>query len=104
MTNISSTHQRGYILEVPFIPAGFLTFLQKREYIGEASPTTEGVYLEPRSSLAHILALFEKAGVPAHSFRASGTRARWQESNLHRGFKVLSNPRSSSWLPTAPAA
>ena len=104
MTSGISTNQSGYVLEVSSVSAGFIALLKQREYIGEASPTAEGIYIEPRTSLDNVLDLFERAGAQVRSFRAAGTRARWQESNVQRGFRVLSNPRSAAWLPTVPAA
>jgi hypothetical protein len=100
----TNTNSHAYVLDVSPIPGGFLGFLQDRQYVDQISRTVEGVYVEPRTSLGHILDLFERAGASVHSFRAAGTKAKWQESNAQRGFRVLTNPRAAAWLPTVPAA
>lgn len=99
-----NTRKNAYVLDVSPIPTGFLGFLEDRAYVDQVSRTVEGVYIEPRISLGHILELFERAGARVHSFRAAGTKANWQESAAHRGFRVLTNPRAAAWLPTVPAA
>ncbi len=100
----NNNRHHAYVLDVSPIPAGFLGFLEERAYVDQISRTVEGVYVEPRTSLGHILELFERAGARVHSFRAAGTRAKWQDSAAHRGFRVLTNPRAAAWLPTVPAA
>lgn len=100
----NNTKTNAYILDVSLIPTGFLGFLEDRAYVDQVARTVEGVYVEPRTSLGHILELFEAAGVRVHGFRAAGTKAKWQEAAARRGFRVLTNPRAAAWLPTVPAA
>jgi hypothetical protein len=106
MATIHPFPTRGVVIELDSIPAGFLRRLESEGLAGMTARTIDGVYLEPRTSIATIIDRCESVGSVVYGFRPAGTVASWHEgarpASLAR--KRLTNARSSVWLPTLPAA
>jgi hypothetical protein len=106
MSTMHSLPHRGFIVELDNIPMEFLARLEREGLASMTARTVDGVYLEPRTNLASIIDLIERAGATVHGFRAAGAQASW-----HQGARPaassrqrLTNRRSAVWLPTLPAA
>lgn len=105
MLQLVTPKHRGFIVSASAVPSGFLAFLERSGLAGQTALTVEGVYLEPRVSMAAIVSAFERAGVTVRGYRPAGNANSWQEAaRSFRGQGRLSNPRAAEWLPTMPAA
>ncbi len=106
MSTIHSLPHRGFIIELDNIPAELLARLEREGLASMTARTVDGVYVEPRTSLATIIDMLERAGATVHGFRAAGAQASWHEGArpASQSRQRLTNLRSSVWLPTLPAA
>ena len=106
MNKLCTFPSRGFIIEADFVPVTLPAALERWGLAGMAARTVDGIYLEPRTSIATIVAWIERMGVGIRAFRAAGTRPSWHETvrPAATSRERLTNVRSSTWLPTLPAA
>lgn len=106
MNTPTSIASRGYIIEATNIPQGFGAHLERGELAGMTARTIDGMYFEPRVSLAAIFAAFERCGVRVSGVRRAGGTSAWQDSArpAWRSRDRLASRNSAEWLPTMPCA
>lgn len=106
MNNLRTFPHRGFVVEMDLVPPGLLAGLECEGLAGMAARTVDGVYFEPRASLATILQRIERSGASVQGFRTAGTPASWHESARPAATARarLTNSRSAVWLPILPPA
>ena len=100
------TGHRGFVIEVNAVPSGFLASLERRGLAAMTVVTAEGVYCEPRESLATVIGAFEAVGLNVQGVTPAGASGGWRTSArpASSARQRLTSICSATWLPTLPAA
>ncbi len=106
MSTVALYPTRGFIIELDRTPAGLVRRLERDGVALIASRTVEGIYAEPATSLAALLAALDQAGLNVVTLRPAGETRPWERTSgaWRTARPAIRNPRSACWLPTLPAA